>query len=347
MKKNDIQKLKEQQELLETESLKRKFHEKKEESTYKKLLKEVARENEILQQQVKIVKNLQALEADEIKIKPEKPTSSESTVITQYSDIHIEEEVMPEKVNNLNEYTPDIGKARNEKYWQRVVRLTDIHRSGTEIDKIIVQLGGDTISGYIHEENLENNFMSPIEAIMLSYNMISAGINYLLQYGNFKHIHVICNYGNHGRTTLKRRISTGAENNHEFLMYNFLANSYEGNKRVSFQIGRGYHIYATVYDLALRFHHGDNVNYLGGVGGITIPIKKAISQWNKARRADIDYFGHFHQLTFHKDFVCNGSMIGWNPYAVSIKADFERPQLSWSLINRKYGKTAQHPIIVD
>lgn len=347
MKKKTIKLLREKQDLFQTEELKHKFQESKNTSTYKRLLNETTKEREFLREQVQIIQNLEALNGPEVKINPKKISKGESTVVTQYSDIHVEERVDSIKVNGLNEYTPEISAQRNEVYWRMVVRLTEIHRHGTLIDNIIVQLGGDNITGYIHEDLEESNYMSPIEAILISFDMISSGIKYLLKHGKFKKIILICNYGNHGRTTQRSRITTGAENSHEFLMYNFLANAFEKEKRITFRVAKSYHVYATVYDTVIRFHHGDNMRYGGGVGGITIPVKKAISQWNKSKHADIDYFCHFHQLIFHKEFVGNGSLIGWNPYAISIKAEFEKPQQSWTLISKKYGKTAQHPIFFN
>jgi hypothetical protein len=71
-----------------------------------------------------------------------------------------------------------------------------------------------------------------------------------------------------------------------------------------------------IFGKTVRFHHGHAINYQGGIGGIFIPAFKAISQWDKMRQADVDFFGHFHQ---HKDgskFVSNGSLIGFNTYAL-------------------------------
>jgi len=44
---------------------------------------------------------------------------------------------------------------------------------------------------------------------------------------------------------------------------------------------------------------------------------------DKARHADLDVFGHFHQLKNLGNWVCNGSIIGYNAFALRIKADYE------------------------
>ena len=84
----------------------------------------------------------------------------------------------------------------------------------------------------------------------------------------------------------------------------------------------------------------------GGVGGIYIPTNKAIGQWNKGRNVDLDVFGHFHQARDGGNFICNGSIIGYNAFAVSIKADFEAPRQQLFLIDSKHGRTCTWPILM-
>ena len=83
------------------------------------------------------------------------------------------------------------------------------------------------------------------------------------------------------------------------------------------------------------------------MGGIFIPANKAIAQWNKVQWADLDVFGHFHQMKDGGNFVSNGSLIGFNAYALSIKADYEHPKQAFFLIDRKRGRTITAPIVFD
>ena len=55
--------------------------------------------------------------------------------------------------------------------------------------------------------------------------------------------------------------------------------------------------------------------------------------------------GHFHQLIHDSAFVSNGSLVGYNPYALSIKAEYEKPAQSFFLIDKKRGKTVTTPIL--
>jgi hypothetical protein len=170
------------------------------------------------------------------------------------------------------------------------------------------------------------------------------GLEFLLEHSKLKFV-VPCHSGNHARTTRTTRF--GAENGHslEYLMYLHLQTHFKGNERVEFRVSEGYHSYLEVYGKTVRLHHGHAINYQGGIGGIFIPAFKAISQWDKARQADLDLFGHFHQSKDGGKFVCNGSLIGFNSYALSIKADYEPPKQNLILLDKQRGRTCTWPIL--
>jgi len=150
----------------------------------------------------------------------------------------------------------------------------------------------------------------------------------------------------HSRITPKVRHSTEAGNSLEWYMYNNLALLFKNEPRVKFLISRGYHNYLDVYDWTIRFHHGHAVRYGGGVGGIYIPVNKAIAQWDKAKKADLTVMAHFHQLKDGGNFICNGSLIGYNAYALSIKADYEDPKQAFFIIHSKKGRLGYKPIFI-
>lgn len=271
---------------------------------------------------------------------------SESTAILEGSDWHLEERVDPKTVDGVNEYNPDVAEARITKFFQNGLSMVEMCRTRNRIDKLVLALLGDIITGYIHEELAESNYLSPTEAILKAYMMIRGGIDFLLKEGKFDQIVLPCCVGNHGRTTKKMRISTAVRNSYEWLLYQFLAMHYQDDARVRFLIASGYFVFMDVYDTKLRFHHGDDVRYQGGVGGLTIPLNKAIAQWNKMRRVDVDVLGHWHTRINSRDFVVNGSAVGFNAYAISIKASYEPPSQNFFLIHPERGKTVEIPIFL-
>jgi hypothetical protein len=115
---------------------------------------------------------------------------------------------------------------------------------------------------------------------------------------------------------------------------------------VQFQIADGYHLYTQLFGRWIRWHHGDSIRYQGGIGGLTIPVRKAISEWNKGRRADLDVFGHWHTSHMDRDFISNGSAVGYSPYAVRIKAPFESPAQTLAVFESKRWLTSYRPVYV-
>ncbi len=113
----------------------------------------------------------------------------------------------------------------------------------------------------------------------------------------------------------------------------------------------GPHSYIELYPgqpgaTTIRFQHGHMVKYGGGVGGLTIPLNKAIAQWNRGKHADLDVLGHFHQMFDGGNFIVNGSLIGYDSFALSIKASYEKPKQALFLIDRKRGRTFTCPILL-
>jgi hypothetical protein len=284
---------------------------------------------------------------DSWKIEAKQPSGTgEATVVVVASDWHCEEEVGPE-VNGLNTYTLELAKSRAVQFFQGAQRLTRLLQQDIRIDEMVLALLGDFITGQIHEaENAETNNLTPNLAVVFAQDLLIAGIDFLLD--NFKgHITLVCHSGNHARTTKRTRF--GAENGHslEFLLYRMLAAHYRFEPRLKFVIPDGMHSYIDIYDQVIRFQHGHAINYGGGVGGIYIPVNKKIGQWNKGRKANLDVFGHFHQLRDGGNFICNGSMIGYNSFALSIGADYEPPKQALFLMDKKRGRTAMWPILFE
>jgi hypothetical protein len=262
--------------------------------------------------------------------------TSEGTAVLVASDWHVEENVNPHVISGLNEYNLDIAQARATKFFQAGLRLVRLLQQDLKIPRLVLPLLGDFISNDIHAEVAEVAEVSPIHAIVHAQKFLASGIEFLLDHSDLSFV-IPCHSGNHARTTEKTRFAT--ENGHslEYLMYLHLAAYFRSEPRVQFLIAEGMHSYVNVYDKMIRFHHGHAVKYQGGVGGIYIPVNKAIAQWNKARHADLDVFGHFHQLRDGGNFICNGSLIGYNAFALSIKADYEQPKQALFLIDKKRG----------
>jgi hypothetical protein len=269
----------------------------------------------------------------------------ESAAVAVLSDWHVEEKVDPRTVSELNEFNLSVADKRIEKATKAILRLTEIERGGRDIPILVLAILGDLMTGYIHEELREENELSPTQTILWLRERVSKMINTLRKEGKFERILIPCSIGNHGRTTIKPRHSTAYKNSYEWLLYKLLEQ--EITDGVTWFIGESYHTYLNVYDKTFRFHHGDGLKYQGGIGGLTIPVEKAIASWNKGKQADIDIFGHWHTSQQNPKWISNGSLVGHNAYSISIKAAYEPPQQTYFLFDNKRGRTGTWPIFLE
>lgn len=281
---------------------------------------------------------------------PELKTSGNALPIICWSDWHMDETVRLGEVPGCdNQYNVDIARKRAKTCAQGSSYLiSHVSRALGRVDEAILWIGGDMFSGHIHEELAETNACSPIKAaVTIVQPALIDGITHILDNAKLRKLIVICNYGNHSRITPRIRHKTGHDHNLEWLMYQSLRQYFSADKRVEFHVSEAYHYYYKAFDFSLRFSHGDNISYGGGVGGIAIPAMKAISQWNKIHRADLDIVGHFHQRRDFGNLICNGSLVGMGAYAVAIKADYERPQQQFAVIQPGKGKTMSAEIFCE
>lgn len=271
------------------------------------------------------------------------PTGN-ATAIIVLSDWHVEESVEAAKVGGLNAFDLSIAAGRIERTFQKSLMLLEDARHLADIREVVVAVLGDLISGYIHEELEEANALAPLPAARFAQEHLAAGLRMLLAEADVERIVVPTAYGNHGRTTKRMRFATGAENSFEQNLYYVMAQQFAGEPRVEWKIEPGLHNWLDVQGLRVRFHHGDSIKYQGGVGGITIPVNKAIAQWNRAQRADLDVFGHWHQFAWQWNWVSNGCLIGYSPYALRIKADYQPPTQTFLVVDKDNGLTRALPI---
>lgn len=303
---------------------------------------------ELLEDQLDVALALHSHQPVSEPIEPVKgKKTSESVACMVLSDWHVEETVEARTINGMNEYNLDVAKDRLRKVWSKSHSLVNMMRSDTRISNLVVMLLGDHMTGYIHEELIEGNALSPTETSLWLIDNITDGLDKLLADRKFSKITVCCCVGNHGRTTKKPRVATGYKNSYEWQMFHMIARIYrEKSARIEFQIADGYHLWREIFGQQVRMHHGDAIRYQGGVGGITIPVNKAIDSWNKGRVADLDIFGHWHQLIDCRHWLCNGSVIGYNAYALKIKARYEPPAQQFFLIEKELGRTITAPILL-
>jgi hypothetical protein len=318
------------------------------------LLKEIENVNDRYDFALQITDDKPYLIKKHLPIITPKTKKSSAVAIAILSDVHVEETVTLEMTNGINEYNPEISKVRVDNFFSNLLKLVEKERTHSDINTLVLGLLGDFITGYIHEDLKESNSLSPTEATTFIREVLIDNIINLYDKGNFDKIIIPCTPGNHGRTTHKKRFATGYKNSYEWMMYQDMKKTFSSRlpkkygDNIEFITSQNELIYLDVYDYKMRFGHGDHFKYGGGIGGITIPLKKWLMRMNEQIHADMTFLGHWHNILTEvtEDCMLNGSVIGANSYSMNFGGPSRNPQQIFTLLDKKRGFTIRTHIDV-
>ena len=283
-------------------------------------------------------------------LKPLGTSSRKETVsISLFSDFHCDEVVLPESVMGLNEYNPAIAKKRADSYFINLVKLISHHQKNYSIKRHIIGMLGDNIGGFIHEELRQTNSMTPMEGISFAKSVILSGFKYLQDNLEVDSIDVVCIVGNHARTTDKLPFANLTETSYEYFMYKDIEEMCKliGLTKFNFIIPKASMAILTIFGKKYGFIHGNAFRFLGGIGGLYIPLLRYYAKINATFNIQKLFFGHYHTTIDIKQAVGNGSFKGYDSYAMGKALDFEPPQQSLVLLNEKRGFTNFQSIYLD
>ena len=104
-----------------------------------------------------IIKAAMATPLRRPKIAPRERKSGlrEGTPLVLASDWHVEEEVKPEQVAGRNRYTLDIAVRRMERFFEATRWAVRQQRDTFKIRDLILWLGGDFITNFLHDDDAE------------------------------------------------------------------------------------------------------------------------------------------------------------------------------------------------
>lgn len=269
---------------------------------------------------------------------------SQAIPIIQFSDWHVEEKIEKSTTGGMNEFNPEIAKKRTEALAINTLKLIRKERQDVEIKQLVICLGGDFINNYLHEHDVQMNFMSPIEATMFAKELLKQALLTIAKNAKVNKIVLLCIRGNHGRLTKRMQSSNDYKMNLEAILYHSLRQ--ELNDPIfDWQLPESELGYIEVYGKKIRAFHGHQVSYQGGVGDITIPVNKAIMRWDKTDKADWNLMHHYHSFWMPtRNCSLNGSLCGWNSYALSIGAAYEPASQTFHLLDSKRGFTVRTAI---
>jgi len=280
-------------------------------------------------------------------LSPAKPKQGTATLVVMLSDTHFDEVVNPDEMEGLNAYDRRIATMRLERWAHNVIKVARHYLAGLKYDGIVVLLGGDIFSGDIHEELAETNEDTMLGSLLYWSEQVAAALDVL--HREFGTMHVASVMGNHGRMTRKPRAKLRAKTNFDWLLSKMLEKHFKGNDKVSFIVPESADVLVHVYGHGQLLTHGDQVTGGGGIGGIYPPIMRLRAR-KQQRHLQVGssfstlWMGHWHQYLSTPSLVVNGSLKGYDEYAMVSNFAFEQPQQAFAVVTPEKGLTMQAPI---
>ena len=266
------------------------------------------------------------------------------------SDWHLDERVNLAQMGGVNEFDRKIAEARAANFFDNVVRLAEHYVRGIKYEGLYLLLGGDIFSGNIHEELKMTNECTIIESLLYWVEPVASGIRYLAD--RFHAVHIPCVVGNHGRLSYKPVAKNRAQDNFDYLFYNMLAMALKDDTRITWDISQAADCRFTVHDTSFLLTHGDQFRGGTGIAGLLSPLLLGDHRKRKRQNAlhqpyDWMVYGHWHSLVLGvRGLLGNGSLKGYDEYAMVSNFDYEPPQQAFWLVQPRRGVTMRWPVHV-
>lgn len=262
------------------------------------------------------------------------------------SDWHAEETVKSSTVLGLNEFNLEIAEQRIKNFFSNAIYMM----KKKPVDNLVIGLLGDFIGGYIHDELAQTNGLSPMQGIQFVKGLIISGLKAIHdELPGLQKITVVGITGNHSRTTKKLQFNNGFAMNHEFFMYKDIEQTLTlmGLSKFEYIIPEGDLAYMDIYGKRILMCHGFQFKSAGGVGSIYPPMLRWFGKMNQTIKIDKAFIGHWHTSIYTKEVCVNGSLKGYDAFAIGHGLSFELPQQTYVILNEKRGFIFYSPIFAD
>lgn len=282
---------------------------------------------------------------------PKSSKGHRGTLVAFASDLHYGEVVRAEEMGGYNAYNLAIAEQRTRRFFERTILVARAYLAGVSYDGIVLALGGDLVSGDIHDELTETNEVSTYETVEIALPWLKAGVEMFAE--EFGNVHVVSAPGNHGRNSRKPRSKKRADNNADTHLSRLLANQFDGVDGVTFDVPRSIDVDFDVYGYRFTMEHGDQAKGGDGQVGALGPVKRLTLRKQMQAAEEGHPFkyllvGHFHQFVpaHPQGFVMNGSLKGYDEYARAWHFKPEPPQQALMVVTPEHGVSVTAPVYV-
>jgi len=260
-----------------------------------------------------------------------------------WSDWHVGEVVSMEQVGGANEYNMEIAQARVKTLVEKIILLCFKHTVNPDYPGIVVCLGGDMISGIIHQELVEGQEGAMTAQIKETYALLAWALGKMAD--AFGNVFVPCVVGNHGRMHHKPRAKNRAQDSFEYLIYHFLDAHFRDDDRIKFFVAEQTDARFNVGNHRFLLTHGDSTgakggdSFIGAIGPIVRGEKKVreVSGFTDGGY-DTALMGHYHQFVALDGVIVNSSLKGYDEYARNVlRCRPERPNQTLLFVHPDFG----------
>lgn len=287
---------------------------------------------------------------------PAKPALGKRGVpVCLWSDWHFGETVDPIEVGGMNTFNAEVAADRVRRLVNTTVDLCFNHmgRADTDYPGVVICLGGDMISGDIHEELFATNDRTTQQCINELTDILASALEEMAD--KFGRVFVAGVVGNHGRASRKPRMKGRVHTSHEWNIYCNLERHFRKDKRFVFLIPGETDAYFKVYNHRFLLTHGDSLGVKGGDGiiGALGPIMRGSikvrnSEVEIGRKVDTILMGHWHQMLWLPGAIVNGALKGYDEYArLALRAPYSRPSQALFFVHPEHGITAKWEVFLD
>ena len=276
--------------------------------------------------------------------------------VTIWSDFHWGETVSSEETGGQNRFNRSIARTRLKRLVDATIDLCTRHTVKPDYPGIVICLGGDMITGAIHEELQDTNDGYTQQSLLEVQEQLITAIRAMAD--AFGKVFLPCVVGNHGRATLRPRMKGRVFTSYEWNLYNQLELFFASDKRVQFMIPGEADAHFTVAGHHYLLTHGDALGVKGGDGiiGALGPITRGAikvgrSEAHSGRDFDTLIMGHWHTYIPRGEataVIVNGTLKGYDEYArLGLRVPPTRPSQALWFTHPEHGITNQWQVYLE
>jgi hypothetical protein len=261
------------------------------------------------------------------------------TPVLMLTDWHIGETVKSPQVFNLNSFDERVADQRVRLVVDRAIQLAATHAPPKGFEGGVVFLGGDFVSGWLHEELVRTDWCSPLQSAAWSVSRLIWALRTLRD--AWGRLYVVGVPGNHGRMTKRPPGKDHAFQSFDWLIYTQIAQQLADNTRdrktIILSVPDDGEQIVPVANTRYHLMHGHQLGVKGGDGiiGALGPITRGAMKTGSANRSvgrdsDVLVIGHYHTTLWLPRVIVGGTLKGYDEYARVSRFTYEpASQLLW------------------